>query len=75
MFIKLSEEMQRAVEMAVRTRIGETAIVDVSATAEEVRQAFEDRNVAHEDIAASVAHFAAQCGYPIELAGRVSLHA
>ena len=69
--IRLSEDMQRAVETTVRSRIGETAILDVNATAEAVRRAFLERNVAHEDIAASVAQYATSCGYPIELDTRV----
>lgn len=66
MLIKLSEDMQRAVETTVRSKIDEMPVLDVNATAEEIRRAFEERNVAHEDIAASVATFAAQCGYPVE---------
>lgn len=64
--IKLSEDMQRAVEVKVRNKIDETPVLDVNAAAEEIRLVFVERNVAHEDIAASVAKFAAQCGYPIE---------
>lgn len=68
MLIKLSEDMQRAVEMKVRSKIDEMHVVDVNAAAEEIRRVFLEQNVAHEDIAASVAKFAAQCGYPIEFA-------
>ena len=66
MLIKLSEDMQRAVEMKVRSRIDEVPVLDVNATAEEIRLVFAERNVAHEDIAASVARYAAQCGHPVE---------
>ncbi|MBN9454912.1 MAG: hypothetical protein J0I42_23465 [Bosea sp.] len=66
MLIKLSKDMQRAVETKVRSKIDEVPVLDVNATAEEIRLVFAERNVAHEDIAASVAKFAAQCGYPIE---------
>lgn len=66
MLIKLSEDMQRAVETTVRSKINESPVLDVNATAEEIRRGFEERNVAHEDIVASVATFAAQCGYPVE---------
>lgn len=66
MLIKLSEDMQRAVEMKVRSKIDETPVLDVNATAEEIRQVFVERNVALEDIAVSVARFATQCGYAVE---------
>ena len=70
MLVRLSDDMQRAVEAKVRSRIDEMPVLDVNATAEEIRLIFVERNVAHEDIAASVAQFAAQCGYPIELVTR-----
>lgn len=66
MLIKLSEDMQRAVEMKVRSRLDETPVLDVNATAEEIRRVFAQQNVALEDIAASVARFATQCGQPVE---------
>ncbi|UZF91145.1 hypothetical protein [Bosea sp. NBC_00550] len=65
MLIKLSDDMQRAVELKVRSRIDETPVLDVNATAEEIRMIFAERNVAREDIAVSVAQFATQCGFPI----------
>lgn len=68
MLIKLSEDMQRAVETKVRSKVDEVLVLDVNATAEEIRRAFVERNVALEDIAVSVAKFATQCGYPIEFA-------
>ena len=68
MFIKLSEDMQRAVEMKVRSKIDEMHVIDVNAIAEEIRLLFEERNVACEDIAASIAQFATRCGYPVEFA-------
>lgn len=67
MLIKLPEDMQRAVEIKVRSKVSETPILDVSAIAEDIRQAFVERNVAHEDIAAAVMQFAAQRGYAVEL--------
>ncbi len=70
MLIKLTDDMQHAVELKVRSRIDETPVLDVNATAEEIRRVFAERNVAHEDIAASVARFATQCGYPIEFVTR-----
>jgi Tfp pilus assembly PilM family ATPase len=68
MLIKLSEDMQRAVEMKVRSKVDEMHVVDVNGAAEEIRRAFVERNIALEDIAASVAKFATQCGYPVEFA-------
>lgn len=68
MLIKLSEDMQRAVEMKVRSKVDEMHIVDVNTVAEEIRLLFAERNVAREDIAASIAQFATQCGYPVEFA-------
>ncbi|MCU4182653.1 hypothetical protein [Bosea sp. BH3] len=59
--------MQHAVETTVRSKIDEVAVLDVNATAEEIRRIFAERNVALEDIATSVARFATQCGYPVEL--------
>lgn len=66
MLIKLSEDMQRAVEIKVRSKIDEVSVLDVNAAAEEIRLIFAEQNVALEDIAASVAKFATQCGYPVE---------
>jgi Tfp pilus assembly PilM family ATPase len=66
MLIKLSEDMQRAVEMKVRSKIDEMHVIDVNAAAEEIRRVFAEQNVAREDIAASITQFATQCGYPVE---------
>lgn len=74
MLIKLSEDMQRAVEMKVRSRIDKTPVLDVNATAEEIRQVFAEQNVALEDIAASVAKFATQCGHPVEFVALAPQH-
>ncbi|PZU86504.1 MAG: hypothetical protein DI527_19940 [Chelatococcus sp.] len=65
---RLSDEMLRTVEAVVRDRMGADVTLDINAVAEEVRVVFADRNVPCEDIAASVAQFAAQCGYPVEFA-------
>ncbi|MGN6095920.1 MAG: hypothetical protein ACTHP8_06740 [Bosea sp. (in: a-proteobacteria)] len=74
MLIKLTDDMQRVVEVKVRSKIDEAPVLDVNATAEEIRQIFADQNVAHEDIAASVAKFAAQCGYPVEFVALAPQH-
>lgn len=65
---KLADDMRRAVEAKVRSMHVTTATVDVNAAAEEIRRVFAERNVPHAEIAASVAQFATQCGYPVELA-------
>jgi hypothetical protein len=58
--------MQHAVETAMRSRNDKALILDVNATAEEIRVVFSKHNVALEDIAAFVAQLATQYGYPIE---------
>lgn len=70
MLIKLPDEMQSALETKVRLTMSETVVIDIAKTAEEIRKAFVDRNVAHEDIAESVARFAVRCGYPVHFADR-----
>jgi len=67
MSIKLSADMQHAVEVMLRSKVDEKPILDVNAAAEEVRLIFAERNVAREDIASFVAHLATQYGYPMEL--------
>jgi len=67
MLIKLNGDLQQAVERTVRMRMAESIVIDVASTAEEIRRAFADLNVAHEDIAASVTRFAVTCGYPLQL--------
>ncbi len=69
--MKLSADMQHAVETMLRSRVDETSVLDVNAAAEEVRVIFAERNVAREDIASFVAQLATQYGYPIELGAAV----
>jgi len=69
--IKLSADMQQAVETMLRSRVDETSVLDVNAAAEEVRVIFAERNVAREDIASFVAQLATQYGYPMELGAAV----
>lgn len=69
--MKLSADMQHAVEAMLRNRDDEAGILDVNATAEEIRLIFAERNIAREDIASFVARLATQYGYPIELGSAV----
>jgi hypothetical protein len=64
----LSDDVQRALEQCVRMKMAGTSVLDVQAAAEEIRLVFADRNIAREDIAASVTAFAALRGYPMEFA-------
>lgn len=67
MLIKLSDPMWRDIETTVRSRAGESRVVDVFGVAEEVQLRFGDDNVALEDIAAAVARLATQSGCALEL--------
>ncbi|HEV7324695.1 MAG TPA: hypothetical protein VGN91_06490 [Bosea sp. (in: a-proteobacteria)] len=67
MFITLSDPMRRAIEATLRSKFGESRIVNVFGVAEEVQLRFIDDNVALEDIAAVVAQLAAQSGCALEL--------
>lgn len=70
MFITLSDPMRRAIETTLRSKVGESRVVDVFGVAEEVQLRFIDDNVALEDIAAVVAHLASQSGCALELDSR-----
>jgi hypothetical protein len=67
MLIKLSDPMWRDIETTVRSRAGESRVVDVFGVAEEVQLRFVDDNVALEDIAAAVVRLATQSGCALEL--------
>lgn len=69
MLIQLSDEIQRDVEAAIRVKLGNSLIVDVYATAEEIRRNHAAANVALEDIAASLAKLAVQRGCAVEFGG------
>lgn len=70
MHITLSDPMRRAIETTLRSKAGESRIVNVFGVAEEVQLRFVDDNVALEDIAAVVAHLASQSGCALELDSR-----
>jgi hypothetical protein len=67
MLIKLSDPMQRDIESTVRSKAGDSRVVDVFGIAEEVQLRFIDDNVALEDIAAAVARLASTFGCALEL--------
>lgn len=67
MLIKLSDPMQRDIEATVRSKAGESRVVDVFGVAEEIQLRFADDNIALEDIASAVAQLAAQSGCALEL--------
>jgi hypothetical protein len=67
MFIKLSDPMWRDIETTVRSKAGESRVVDVFGLAEEIQLRFVDENIALEDIAAAIARLAFQSGCALEL--------
>jgi len=67
MLIKLSDPMLRDIETTVRSKVGQSRVVDVFGAAEEVQRRFIDDNVALEDIAAAVARLASKFGCALEL--------
>ncbi|CAN7675080.1 hypothetical protein LJR090_001756 [Bosea sp. LjRoot90] len=70
MFITLSDPMRRDIETTLRSKVGESRVVNVFGVAEEVQLRFIDDNVALEDIAAIVAHLASKSGCALELDSR-----
>lgn len=66
MLIQLSDTIRREVETTVRAKLGESRIVDVYATAEEIRRRHIAEDFPLEAIAASIAHLATQCGCAVE---------
>ncbi|MCV9941093.1 hypothetical protein OIU35_32490 [Boseaceae bacterium BT-24-1] len=70
MLITLSDPMRRDIETTLRSKVGESRVVDVFGVAEEVQLRFVDDNVALEDIAAVVARLASQSGCALELDSR-----
>lgn len=66
MLIQLSDTIRREVETTVRTQLSQSRIVDVYATAEDIRRRHADEDIGVEHIAASVAQLATQCGCAVE---------
>lgn len=67
MLVQLSEEIQREVEAAVRVKLGNSLVVNVYETAEEIRLKHAAAADTLDDIAASIAKLAAQRGCAVEL--------
>lgn len=67
MLIKLSDPMWRDIETTVRSRAGESRVIDVFGLAEDIQLRFAGDNIALEDIAAAVARLASQSGCALEL--------
>jgi Tfp pilus assembly PilM family ATPase len=66
MLVKLSEAIRHDVEATVRSKVSQSLIVDVYATAKEIRRKHAEAGIELDDIAASVAALAVQCGCAIE---------
>ncbi|HEV7261331.1 MAG TPA: hypothetical protein VGN82_26365 [Bosea sp. (in: a-proteobacteria)] len=63
---RLSTEIQREVEMAIRSQTNESRILDVYATAEAIRRKHPVPEIRLEDIAAAVARLGNQYGCAVE---------
>lgn len=66
MLEQLSEEIQREVETAIRLKASESRVLDVYATAEEIRRKHAVPEIRLEDIAATVARLGNQYGCAVE---------
>lgn len=66
MLVQLSDDIQRDVETTIRSKVSQSLVLDVYATAEEIRRKHSDHEVGLEEIAATVARVAAQCGCAVE---------
>lgn len=73
MLIQLSDAIRREVETTIRTKVSQSRIVDVYATAEEIRRRHAAEDLPLEQIAASIAHLATQCGCAVEFGGRANV--
>ena len=67
MFAPLSAEVQREVELTIRLKASETRVLDVYATAEEIRRKHVASEIRLEDLASTVARLGSQYGFAIEL--------
>lgn len=64
--LRLSEAIRLDVETTVRSNISHALILDVYAAAEEIRSKHGEAAMALDDIAASIARLAVQCGCAIK---------
>lgn len=66
MLIQLSDEAQREVETAIRSKLGSSLVVNVYETAAEIRHKHAIADLTIEDLAASIAKLAVQRGCAVE---------
>jgi hypothetical protein len=66
MLEQLSDELQREVETAIRLKASESRVLDVYATAEEIRRRHSGPEICIQDIAATVARLASRYGCAVE---------
>jgi len=69
MRIQLSDEVQREVEQTIRSKASQSLVIDLYATAEEIRGRHNVGDADLDAIVATVARLAAQCGCAVELGG------
>lgn len=74
MEMRLSDAVQREVELAIRAKASQSLVVDVYATAQEIQREHDVGDADLDDIAATVARLAAQCGCAVELGHSASRH-
>ena len=67
MLVRLPDEIQREVETAIRSKSSESRVLDVYATAEEIRRKYAVSEIQLEDIVATVAHLGNRYGCAVEL--------
>jgi hypothetical protein len=66
MLIQLSEEVQREIETAIRSKLGSSLVVNVYETAAEIQQKHVIADLTLDEIAASIAKLAVQRGCAVE---------
>lgn len=66
MLIQLSDEVQRDVETAIRTKLGASLVVNAYDTAVVIRERHAISDVTLDEIATSIAKIAVQCGCAVE---------
>ena len=69
MRLQLSDEVQREVEQTIRSKASQSLVIDLYATAEEIRSRHDVGEVDLDAVIAIVARLAAQCGCAVELGG------
>lgn len=66
MEVRLSDAVQREVELAIRSKASQSLVVDVYATAQEIQREHDVGDIGLDAIADTVARLAAQCGCAVE---------